>query len=36
MPTVNIVNAGQSIPIKFSLSGYQGLNIVAAGYPIST
>jgi len=36
LPTVNIVNAGQSIPIKFSLSGYQGLNIIAAGYPIST
>jgi hypothetical protein len=36
LPVVNEVNAGQSIPIKFSLSGYQGLNIFAAGYPASS
>jgi CSLREA domain-containing protein len=36
LPVVNEVNAGQSVPIKFSLSGYQGLNIFAAGYPISS
>jgi HYR domain/FG-GAP-like repeat/FG-GAP repeat len=34
-PTVNTVNAGQSIPVKFSLSGNKGLNIFAAGYPQS-
>jgi hypothetical protein len=36
LPVVNTVNAGQGIPIKFSLSGYQGLNIFAAGYPASS
>jgi hypothetical protein len=35
LPTVNVVNAGQSIPVKFSLSGNKGLNIFAAGYPLS-
>ena len=35
LPTVNVVNAGQAIPIKFSLSGYQGLNVFTPGYPIS-
>jgi hypothetical protein len=35
LPTVNSVNAGQSIPVKFSLSGNKGLNIFAAGYPLS-
>ncbi len=34
-PTVNRVNAGRSIPIKFSLGGNRGLNILAAGYPAS-
>ena len=29
----NVVKAGQAIPIKFSLHGNQGLNIIAAGYP---
>lgn len=36
LPLVNILNAGQAVPIKFSLGGYQGLNILAAGYPISS
>lgn len=36
LPTINIINAGQAIPMKFSLNGNQGLNILAAGYPIST
>lgn len=36
LPTVNIINAGQAVSVKFSLGGYQGLNIVAADYPIST
>jgi len=32
-PTLNSVNAGKAIPIKFSLSGDKGLNIFAAGNP---
>jgi 2',3'-cyclic-nucleotide 2'-phosphodiesterase (5'-nucleotidase family) len=32
-PTVNTVNAGQAALIKFSLTGNQGLNIFASGYP---
>ena len=35
LPTFNVVNAGKAIPVKFSLSGNKGLNIFAAGYPIS-
>jgi Tol biopolymer transport system component len=34
-PTVNVVNAGSAIPVKFSLSGDKGLSIFAAGYPAS-
>jgi hypothetical protein len=34
-PTVNGANAGQAIPVRFSLSGAKGLNIFAAGYPVS-
>jgi hypothetical protein len=34
-PTFNNVNAGRTIPVKFSLSGNKGLNIFAAGYPVS-
>ena len=34
-PTLNIVKAGSGVPVKFSLSGDQGLNILAAGYPKS-
>jgi hypothetical protein len=34
-PTVNVVNAGRAIPVKFSLSGDKGLNIFEAGYPAS-
>jgi HYR domain len=34
-PTVNEVNAGRAIPIKFSLSGNKGLNIFAPDYPAS-
>ncbi|MEZ4621137.1 MAG: PxKF domain-containing protein [Caldilineaceae bacterium] len=33
LPTVNTVNAGQAIPVKFSLGGDYGLNIFASGYP---
>ncbi len=30
---LNTAKAGSAIPMKFSLSGNQGLNIIAAGYP---
>ena len=32
-PIFNSAKAGQAIPIKFSLSGNQGLDIIATGYP---
>jgi predicted outer membrane repeat protein len=35
LPTLNVVNAGRAIPVKFSLGGNHGLNIFAAGYPKS-
>jgi len=35
LPTFNVVNAGKGVPVKFSLSGNKGLNIFAAGYPMS-
>ncbi len=35
LPMVNVVSAGQAVPVKFSLSGNKGLNIFAAGYPAS-
>jgi pullulanase-type alpha-1,6-glucosidase len=35
LPTVNTVNAGSAIPVKFSLGGNFGLNILAAGSPNS-
>ena len=34
-PTLNQVNAGRSVPVKFSLAGNQGLGIMAAGSPYS-
>jgi hypothetical protein len=34
-PSVNSAKAGNSIPVKFSLGGNQGLNIFATGYPQS-
>ena len=34
-PTVNSMKAGRAVPVKFSLSGNQGLNILASGYPVS-
>jgi hypothetical protein len=34
-PTWNIAKAGRAIPVKFSLSGDQGLEIFAGGYPMS-
>ena len=35
LPTRNIANAGAAIPLKFSLNGNQGLNVLAEGYPKS-
>ncbi len=35
LPIVNVVKAGQGIPVKFSLGGNMGLNIFATGYPRS-
>jgi len=35
LPIVNVVAAGQAIPLKFSLNGDRGLNIFVAGYPSS-
>jgi YVTN family beta-propeller protein len=34
-PTINSTTAGQGIPVKFSLGGDRGLNILAAGSPSS-
>ncbi len=34
-PTFNQVSAGRGIPVRFSLNGNQGLNILAPGYPVS-
>jgi hypothetical protein len=36
LPTVNSMKAGAAVPVKFSLGGFQGLNIFAAGYPKSS
>ena len=35
LPALNDVNAGSSVPIKFSLAGFRGLNLFAPGYPAS-
>lgn len=32
-PAYNNRNSGSAVPVKFSLGGYQGLDIFAAGYP---
>lgn len=34
-PTLNAVNAGRAIPVKFSLSGDKGLNIFAPNNPLT-
>lgn len=36
MPTINVVKAGQAIPVKFSLNGNQGLSIFGSNSPSST
>lgn len=35
LPLVNAVKAGSAVPVKFTLHGDQGLDIVAVGYPQS-
>ena len=35
LPTGNVAKAGRAIPVKFSLSGDQGLDIFPEGYPTS-
>ena len=35
LPAFNVVQAGRAIPVKFSLSGFKGLGIFAAGSPSS-
>jgi hypothetical protein len=35
-PTCNKAKAGSAIPVKFSLGGYQGMNILASGYPTAS
>jgi Concanavalin A-like lectin/glucanases superfamily len=32
-PVVNVAKAGSSVPVKFSLTGYQGMDVLAAGSP---
>jgi predicted extracellular nuclease len=34
-PATNTIKAGQIVPVKFSLGGFKGLDIFAAGYPVS-
>jgi hypothetical protein len=35
LPAVNVVNAGNTVPIKFSLAGFRSFNLFATGYPAS-
>ncbi len=34
-PAINMVEAGSAIPLKFSLAGYQGLDVITYGFPTS-
>ncbi len=34
-PLLNVVKAGSAVPLKFSLSGDKGLDVIEAGYPAS-
>jgi hypothetical protein len=34
-PVVNVAKSGSAVPVKFSLTGNQGLNIFSPGYPAS-
>ena len=33
---VNVVNAGSTVPLKFSVGGYRGTDLFAAGFPASS
>jgi hypothetical protein len=35
-PAVSTVNAGDALPLRFSLSGYRGMDVLASGYPVWT
>jgi hypothetical protein len=35
MPVLNVLNAGQAVPVKFSLGGDRGLDIFDTGSPVS-
>jgi predicted extracellular nuclease len=35
LPVRNLVRAGQAVPVKFSLHGFQGLGVIAPGFPQS-
>lgn len=35
LPSIQPVNAGSAVPVKFSLNGDQGLSVIADGYPAS-
>lgn len=35
LPTLNAVKGGAGVPVRFSLGGDQGLNVLASGYPLS-
>lgn len=35
LPTVNSMNAGRAVPVKFGLGGDRGLGVFSAGYPKS-
>ncbi|HEU5102147.1 MAG TPA: ExeM/NucH family extracellular endonuclease [Roseiflexaceae bacterium] len=34
LPTINSVKAGSSVPVKFSLGGDRGLDVIFPGYPV--
>jgi PKD repeat protein len=34
-PMLNVLKAGNAVPVKFTLNGYQGMSIFASGYPAS-
>jgi hypothetical protein len=34
-PYVNSANAGRAIPVTFGLGGYEGLDVIESGYPVS-
>ena len=36
LPTVNVVKAGSAVPVKFSVGGYRGMDVIADGYPASS